>query len=566
MKRNLFILLLAAMLILSAAAVAEVSLPSSVTAIDDSAFEGDASLKGRVVLPSSVKTVGSRAFAGTGLHALVLPSGCTSVDGSVLQDTRAAYLYLNGSSTAIKGTPANVAYVFGPAFGSASSLNNFYATETLVTRGGFYYSVTDGTAVPLCAVDGAAISTEITIPKLVNDQPVRSLNTLIVNGCSSLSTINVPGYLSAPDSLDVTTYVTMTATAPVPSAASAKVGDTVTWSTTIEGDYGDVTYEWTFNTDGMTETIMTADPTVNRKMEDAGSCIVTVTVTDELGDTASANSDGFTVTGTETVYRALLIGNTYPNSNLALPGCDNDVAGMKAMLSRMTATPYRVITRSNLSATDIESAIKNAFSSATANDVSLFYFAGHGANAVGTSYHGSIVGVGNTYLSVAKLKTVLDQIPGKKVVIIDSCHSGQMIGRSAGEPTRVSKSELNAFNSKVVSAFSAQTRGANDLANSSYYVITAAHSTEESVSMGYDADDDGVLDKYFGLFTYTLTQGSGWNMATNKTRSLSADSDGNGEITLHEAYSYARYKALQSNPGQTAQVYPANSSMVIWAK
>lgn len=566
MKRSLFILLLTAMLILSAAAVAEVSLPGSLTAIDASAFEGDTSLNGRVVLPSSVKTVGSRAFAGTGLHALVIPAGCTSVDGSVLQDTRAAYLYLNGSTTTINGNVADVAYVFGPGFGSASGLNNFYATETLVTRSGFYYSVTDGTAVPLCAVDGAAIAAEITIPKLVNDQPVRSLETLIVNGCSSLSTINIPAYLTGPDSLDVTTYVTMTATAPVPSAASAKAGDTVAWTTTVEGDYGDVTYEWTFDTDGVTEIIMTADPRVNYTHKNAGSCTVSVTVTDELGDAASATAEGFTVSGTETVYRALLIGNTYPGSTLALPGCDNDVAGMKAMLSRMTATPYRVTTRSNLSAADIESAIKNAFSSATANDVSLFYFAGHGANAVGTSYHGSIVGVGNTYLSVARLKTVLDQIPGKKIVILDSCHSGQMIGRSAGESARVSTSELNAFNSQVVSAFSAQTRGANDLANSGYYVITAAHSTEESVNMGYDADQDGVMDKLFGLFTYALTQGSGWNMATNRVLSLSADSDGNGEITLHEAYSYARYQAQNSNKNQTAQVYPANSSMVIWAK
>lgn len=566
MKRNLLILLLAALLMLTLTAAAEVSLPSSLTAIDDAAFEGDSSLTGRVVLPSSVKTVGSRAFAGTGLHALVLPAGCTEVYGSVLADTRAAYLYLNGASTTVSGSLSGVVYVFGPAFGSASSFANFYATETLVTSGGFYYSVTDGDAVPLCAVDGAAISTEITIPKLVNGQPVRSLDTLIVNGCSSLSNINVPAYLTAPSNLDVTPYVTMTATAPVASAASANVGDTVTWTTTTTGDYGEVTYEWTFDTDGATQIIVTAEPSIEITLKDAGSCVVTVTATDELGDTASATADGLPVSGTDTVYRALLVCNNYPGTSLALPGTDNDVAGMKAMLSRMTATPYRITTKSNLTADQIASAITSAFSSATANDVSLFYFAGHGANAVGTSYHGALVGTGTTYLSVAKLKTVLDQIPGKKIVIIDSCHSGQMIGRSTDASASVSKSELNEFNSKVVTAFSAQTRGANDLANSGYYVITAAHSTEESVNMGYDADDDGVLDKHFGLFTYMLTQGSGWNMATNKVRSLSADSDSNGEITLHEAYSYARYKALQSNPGQTAQVYPANSSMVIWAK
>ena len=566
MKRNLLILLLAALMSLTLTAAAEVSLPGALTTIDDNAFEGDASLKGRVTLPSAVTSVGSRAFAGTTLHALVLPKNCKTVAGSVLADTRAAYLYLNGASTTISGAVQNVAYVFGPAFGSASDLDNFYATETLVTRDGFYYSVMDGTAVPLCAVDGTAISTSITIPKLVNEQPVRSLNTLIVNGCANLSTINIPAYLTPPTNLDATSYVTMTATAPAASAENAKVGDVVTWTTTVEGDYGEVTYEWFINTDGAQRTVVTAEPTVDITLKDAGSCVVTVTVTDELGDSASAVSEALTVTGTETVYRALLVCNNYPGTSLALPGTENDVAGMKAMLSRMSATPYRITTKSNLSAEGIASAITSAFSSATANDVSLFYFAGHGANAVGTSYHGALVGTGTTYLSVARLKTVLDQIPGKKIIIIDSCHSGQMIGRSTSASASVSKSELNEFNSKVVAAFSAQTKGANDLANSGYYVITAAHSTEESVNMGYDADNDGVLDKHFGLFTYVLTQGSGWNMGTNKVRSLSADSDNNKEITLHEAYSYARYKAQESNRNQTAQVYPSNSSMVIWAK
>lgn len=565
MKKKLFFLL-SILLALTLIASAEVSLPDTLTAIDESAFENDSALKGRVVLPGSVKTVGSRAFAGTGLHALVLPAGCKSVSGSVLANTRAAYLYMNGASTTISGTLEDVAYVFGPAFGSASGLNNFYATETLVTKGGFYYSVMDGSAVPLCAVDGDAISTELTIPKLVNDQPVRSLDTLIVNGCTKLSTINVPSYLTAPSALDTTPYITMTAAAPVPSADSANVGDTLTWTTSTEGEYGEVTYEWTFTTDGVSASVVTAEPEVEYTLKDAGSCVVTVNVTDELGDTASASAGALTVKGTETVYRALLISNTYPGTSLALPGPENDVAGMKAMLSRMTATPYRVTTKSNLTADGIASAITSAFSAATSNDVSLFYFSGHGENAVGTSYHGALVGTGTSYLTVARLKSVLDQIPGKKIVIIDSCHSGQIIGRSTSGTASVSKAELNEFNSKVVTAFSAQTRGANDLANSGYYVITAAHSTEQSVNTGFDADEDGVIDKHFGLFTYMLTQGCGWNMGTNKVRSLSADSDSNGEITLHEAYSYARYKALLSNPEQTAQVYPSNSSLVIWAK
>ena len=565
MKKSLFLLLLTLMLTLMSAASAEVSLPDGLTAIEPNAFEGDASLKGRVVLPSKVKTIGSGAFAGTRLHALVVPAGCTSVDGTVLLGTEAAYLYLKGSSTAISGSLSDVAYVFGPAFGSASSFDNFYATETLDTVNGFYYSVTEGAAVPLCAVDGAAITGEVTVPKLVDGQPVRSLDTLIVNGCDDISGIRVPVYLELPDHLEVSTYRTMTAEAPLASAASAKVGDTVTWSTSATGVYGDATYTWTFDTDGITQSIVTAEPEVEFTLQTAGTCVVSVVVTDEVNDSATAIAEGFSVSGTEPIYRALLIGNTYAGTAHEMPGSATDVSGMRSMLSKMSGTPYRISTRSNLSADGMVTAILNTFADASPNDVSLFYFSGMGANALGTSYHGALVGTGDTYLSVARLKTVLDQIPGKKIIIIDSAHSGQMISKSDSAST-VTTGELNAFNRNVITAFSAQSKGENDLANSGYYVITAAHSTEDRATMGYDANADGVLEKRFSIFAYSICYGSGWNMATNASTSMAADSDGDGVITLYEAYSYARYKAQQSNPGQTAQVYPANSTMVLWAK
>ena len=565
MKNSLFILLLAIVMAFALTAHAEFSLPNGVTAIDASAFEGDSSLKGRVVLPGSVKTIGSGAFAGTGLHALVIPAGATHVSGTVLLGTEAAYLHLKGSTTAIQGSLSDVTYVFGPAFGSASSLSNFYAEETLVTNSGFYYSVTEGCAIPLCAVNGETISGEFTVPKLVDGQPVRSLDTLIVNGCDDLSGIRVPAYLPAPSHLEVTTYQTMTAEAPVPSVSQADVGDTVTWTTSSTGAYGSATYIWTFDTDGTTDTIVTAEPAVDYTFAKSGSCTVSVTISDEVNDSASATASAFPVSSNEPVYRALLIGNSYAGTAQEMPGSANDVAGMRTMLSRMSATPYRISTRSELSADAMITAIRNTFADAQPQDVSLFYFSGKGANAVGTSYHGSLMGTGNTYLSVAQLKVVLDEIPGKKIVILDSCHSGQMIGRS-GEASAVTTAELSAFNSKVVSTFSVQARGDYDLANSGYYVITAAHSTEDRATMGYDANGDGILDKRFGIFTYSMCYGNGWNMATNAARTLTADSDNDGVITLNEAYSYARYKAQQSNPNQTAQVYPANSTMVVWAK
>lgn len=312
-------------------------------------------------------------------------------------------------------------------------------------------------------------------------------------------------------------------------------------------------------------------------------------------------SDELAYTHQETVgtYRALLIGNTYTGESNELPGCDNDVDGMRTMLGRMTATPYSVTVKKNIRAEEILSSISSTFGNASYNDVSLFYYSGHGANSVGadgnpTSYHAALVGTFQTYVSIARLKTELDKIPGKKVIIIDACHSGQFIARD-GTMTQVSSS---AFNSQVVNLFANDEQLSGDVsrtavvlaadgsellseeapafidraddtnfAKSGYYVITACRSEEKSVSTGYDSNGDGKIDRYFGLFTYGLCYGNGWNLARNAAiSSLNADLNKDSKVTLYEAYVYAKVMAQSHNPNQTAQIWPENSAFVLWGK
>lgn len=312
-------------------------------------------------------------------------------------------------------------------------------------------------------------------------------------------------------------------------------------------------------------------------------------------------SDELAYTHQETVgtYRALLIGNTYTGESNELPGCDNDVDGMRTMLGRMTATPYSVTVKKNIRAEEILSSISSTFGNASYNDVSLFYYSGHGANSVGadgnpTSYHAALVGTFQTYVSIARLKTELDKIPGKKVIIIDACHSGQFIARD-GTMTQVSSS---AFNSQVVNLFANDDQLSGDIsrtavvlaadgsellseeapafidragdtnfAKSGYYVITACRSEEKSVSTGYDSNGDGKIDRYFGLFTYGLCYGNGWNLARNAAiSSLNADLNKDSKVTLYEAYVYAKVMAQSHNPNQTAQIWPENSAFVLWGK
>lgn len=312
-------------------------------------------------------------------------------------------------------------------------------------------------------------------------------------------------------------------------------------------------------------------------------------------------SDELAYTHQEAVgtYRALLIGNTYTGESNELPGCDNDVDGMRTMLGRMTATPYSVTVKKNIRAEEILSSISSTFGNASYNDVSLFYYSGHGANSVGadgnpTSYHAALVGTFQTYVSIARLKTELDKIPGKKVIIIDACHSGQFIARD-GTMTQVSSS---AFNSQVVNLFANDDQlsgdvsrtavvlaadgsellseeapefidraGDTNFAKSGYYVITACRSEEKSVSTGYDSNGDGKIDRYFGLFTYGLCYGNGWNLARNSAiSSLNADLNKDSKVTLYEAYVYAKVMAQSHNPNQTAQIWPENSAFVLWGK
>ena len=312
-------------------------------------------------------------------------------------------------------------------------------------------------------------------------------------------------------------------------------------------------------------------------------------------------SDELAYTHQEAVgtYRALLIGNTYTGESNELPGCDNDVDGMRTMLGRMTATPYSVTVKKNIRAEEILSSISSTFGNASYNDVSLFYYSGHGANSVGadgnpTSYHAALVGTFQTYVSIARLKTELDKIPGKKVIIIDACHSGQFIARD-GTVTQVSSS---AFNSQVVNLFANDDQlsgdvsrtavvlaadgsellseeapafidraGDTNFAKSGYYVITACRSEEKSVSTGYDSNGDGKIDRYFGLFTYGLCYGNGWNLARNAAiSSLNADLNKDSKVTLYEAYVYAKVMAQSHNPNQTAQIWPENSAFVLWGK
>lgn len=100
-----------------------------------------------------------------------------------------------------------------------------------------------------------------------------------------------------------------------------------------------------------------------------------------------------------TVRRALIIGQTYPGqTSYALDGPATDQQAMATMLVRLSGTPFTCVKKSNLTASGILSAIATTFADADGDDISLFYYSGHGTRG------GNLRGNDGAYVTPAQLR------------------------------------------------------------------------------------------------------------------------------------------------------------------
>ena len=282
------------------------------------------------------------------------------------------------------------------------------------------------------------------------------------------------------------------------------------------------------------------------------------------------------ITINQTVYRACCVGVgdyiNFPDShgNTDLPSPPYDINRIYYTLNKCrfgpSNTPFSEIWYiTNWSATKsaILQGITNVFSEADYNDISYFYFSGHGIWKNNTSYlcptEANYYAHMSTYISVDELETALSAIPGTKVVFLDSCHSGGFIGKGR-EEIIVSREELESFNNKVINIFS-QTQPKGLLATNQYKVLTSCHYNQEC--MGLSPTTPGDFDP-FGVFTMGLCEGCGYS------GSYPADTNLDTKVSLQETYLYVKsYVQDLSNTypylniTQDVQVYPDNSTFTV---
>ena len=234
-------------------------------------------------------------------------------------------------------------------------------------------------------------------------------------------------------------------------------------------------------------------------------------------------------------YQAVVVGqNAYSSTSVAsLQGCVEDAEHMQAMLEDMEGTKFKVDIKENVPAAKITSAIGNMKSGAGSDqDVTLFYYAGHGYKGgilIGINYNSGF----NSYdkIEPSDLKKALDGIPGEKVVIIDACFSGGLIGKGDGEEEE-EQVDFEEFAEAFMEPFTLTDRS-GELAASHYHVIVSCSLSEES----YSLNDEASGERY-GIFTYGLMEGIGYNRLGTVSRGTMKADDGDGKLTMQELFDY----------------------------
>jgi len=348
-----------------------------------------------------------------------------------------------------------------------------------------------------------------------------------------------------------------------PSTTTVDAGKQVTFTSTVSGGTKPYTYQWKYRTSSTgswtkvslngtsaTYTLTTAARHNGYQYQ--------LEVTDANGGVATSTNYATLNVTVPVKYRALLIGqNAYPGNELE--GCITDADGMKLMLTSL-GNKYTVTEKTNLTAAQIKSSITTAFADATDNDVSLFYYSGHGGTNTG-----NLIGVDFYSVTLDYLASTLANVPGHVIVILDSCYSGMLLhsGRKSDELARI--------NENIIATFRRYDHGmaAAGLGDEPNHSLTASHFSVLTAS-AYNETSAEYSSAPHGAFTDAFLEGLGhtFNWSTVRYQaysgSMPADTSRNSSVSLFEAYNYSYNGVKNDGCSQSVQYFGTGSRELFW--
>ena len=236
----------------------------------------------------------------------------------------------------------------------------------------------------------------------------------------------------------------------------------------------------------------------------------------------------------ERVDRALLVGcDNFVSQVSTAPSSANNVTQMANVLSGGSTELETLVTRKNdlYSVETLKQLILSTFGDADEDDVSYFYISTHGLWKQGQD-NGDMTlllsdGTREEGITATALRETFDQIKGIKVLIVDACHSGAMLGKGVHPPF------TNVFTGK------------------DYKVLCSSGGAEES--WFWSGNEDASEAAGAGYFSSALVR------ALSYLGSYGADSNRDGNITMSELKSYL----LENHGASTPRMYPEEDDFVI---
>ncbi len=271
------------------------------------------------------------------------------------------------------------------------------------------------------------------------------------------------------------------------------------------------------------------------------------------------------VTVNPRTYRALLVGQyDYVAKGIREAGV-NDVKTMSAVLGDASFRDGNAYTRTytvDARKAKIQSDISSAFAEADENDVSLFLYSGHGYTEKSGTYAGALALSSGEYISGQELAYWLSGVNGSKVVFLQSCGSGALIGRGAEDNTGSGNDDSDNFNEAIIQAFreadtSSQygfTPRNSELAVSGFYVISGSATGESAFR---------TVGKHgMGFLTTALINGMGYyTVEANiyRVNGIPADSNLDGGANIQELYNYANAAITRWTDEMHIKLYNSNA-------
>ena len=208
----------------------------------------------------------------------------------------------------------------------------------------------------------------------------------------------------------------------------------------------------------------------------------------------------------EGVTRCLLIGcDRFVSMHGTEPASANNVDTMEELLTDFLPEGTAVLRQVNGpgSVEGFEQLVEDAFRDAKDADTALIYLSTHGLLRDEAGKQTLLLrlsdGTAEERMEPEKLREILDRVPGRKVLILDACHSGAVIGCGGGD-------------------------GVNRFESDGYRVLVSSGALEDS--WFWNVETDGYTGT--GYFT------SAMDNALRASDPAQIDPDGNGGVSLKE--------------------------------